>query len=481
MASFSHQREPSSNPFDDLDFLSNTTAPSNTQHSLRPPPVVTMPSPVAQILSTDDYGGFFDSPTKSPVSKHNQSFSDLHSGVTDDFDDWSGFGSPNKNTSNKSPSNIRLKKRTSVLSPRVMQAAKRSSSRRTSSKRPSSAYQTNFVVSPPSRSSTKKSIGTPRSSMGRMDAKKDDAKTQVLIGILTKIMQFSRSNSTVAQNSLSLTYAELDKFVANPRYRDCNQAIDGVLEVYRTLKQLEHDIGQMDKRLIQNYENLKKLAMQLGGQQAILFSRCQVICEEIRGQPVPHDPYGASSPPRTPKKGSVLELESEYGLNASAIVSHLETLNQSSGNKCALERGQLTGYMSLRKTDGVLTKMRKWQLAFFVLNNDRLVVFKDDRDIRRTKPILDIRMHGKMQISGFKPYQTKNGVIVSCKFQELDQTLGHGKQKNEWSTMFKFGNQNKSLFELWKQAMMSVVTFHRKKDPTMALKRSFSFGVTTKR
>ena len=42
-------------------------------------------------------------------------------------------------------------------------------------------------------------------------------------------------------------------------------------------------------------------------------------------------------------------------------------------------------------------------------------------------------------------------------------------------------SKNKSLFELWKQAMMSVVTFHRKKDPTMALKRSFSFGVTTKR
>jgi len=298
-----------------------------------------------------------------------------------------------------------------------------------------------------------------------------------LRAILQKVLKFSASQSRTSQHSLSLAFAEMDQFVANPRYRDCDQAIDGLLEVYRTLKQLEHDIGEMDPRLIGNYENLKKLAMQLGGQQGIIFSKCQEICEEIRGQPVPHDPYGASSPPRTPKKGSVVELESQYGLGALDIQGHLAKLNNIAGNECTLIPGQLSGYMSLRKTEGHMSWMRKWTSVFFVLNNDRLVMFKDNMDIRRSKPILDIRMHPKMQISGFKPYTTNTGVIVSCKFQELDQTLGDGK-RSEWTTMFKFGSQNKGSFELWKQALMAVATFHRKKDPTMALKRSFSFGAT---
>jgi hypothetical protein len=240
--------------------------------------------------------------------------------------------------------------------------------------------------------------------------------------------------------------------------------------------------------------------MQLGGQQALIFQRCQTICENIRGQPVPHDPYGASSPRRkgTPKKGSVLELETQFGLGSSHVITTIQDMcrgnkgnggqggkggkgggygrarTESSTGDCVLQDKQLSGMLSLRQTDGVKF-MRKWTDAFFVLNNERLVVFKDSTvDIRRAKPIMDVKLHGKMQITGFKPYPSKKGVIMSCKYQELDQTLGE--QGNVWKTIFKFGSRDKSKFELIKFALNSVVTFQRKKDPTLAVKRSFSFG-----
>ena len=447
------------NPFDDFDF---TGSSSLTGAPSQPKP------PISISISTggDDFAGFFDkTPEKLPRST---SFSDLAPGgdLAADFDDWSGFSPP------KSPS---------ILSPRVKQAAKRASARRNVEQGlgkgggggGSKIFSPRTKKTTASQPSTPKA-STPRSSSDRRDAQEDLSKTTILRTILQKILQFSRHTSQSAQQSLALAYAELDKFVANPQYRHCGQAVDGLLQVYQTLKQLEHDLGIMDKRLIFNYEGLKKLAVQLGGQQAEIFQRCQVICEEIRGQAIKHDPYGASSPARTPKKGSVRELETQYGLGAANVIETLTSMNASSGDSCNFSDKQLTGFVSLRKTEG-MTFMRKWTDVFFVLNNDRLVAFKDDSDIRRAKPILDIRIHGKMQIGQFKPYPTKNGIIMSSKFQELDQTLGGG-QVAEWNTMFKFGSRNKMKFELWKKALGAVITYQRKKDPTLAIKRSFSFG-----
>ena len=176
---------------------------------------------------------------------------------------------------------------------------------------------------------------------------------------------------------------------------------------------MEHDFGEMDPRLIKSYESLKKLAMQLGGQQAFIFEKCQLICEEIRGQPVEQDPYGASSPKRNgfgddddaPRKDLLSQLECQYGLGSDDVITTIKEMNSkfttyhesaSSMNRrrsgssgvgrgrsestvgCVIKDKQLTGMLCLRLTDGIKI-LRKWTDAFFVLNNERFVVFKDDR------------------------------------------------------------------------------------------------------
>jgi hypothetical protein len=81
-----------------------------------------------------------------------------------------------------------------------------------------------------------------------------------------------------------------------------------------------------------------------------------------------------------------------------------------------------------------------------------------------------------MQIDEFKPYVMKNGVIMSMKFQELHSAELGASNLNSWKTLFKFGSKDKSKFELLKYAFKSVITFQRKKDPQLAVKRTFSFG-----
>jgi hypothetical protein len=456
-------QSPGTNPFDDFDFTGSSSTGAASQ-------------PISISTGGDDFAGFFN-PTPTKKIPRTSSFTGLApgEGLAADFDDWSGFS----NTPPKSPSVL--------LSPRVKLAAKRASARRTREDNggllgitsPRSRTTSRTAVppqppQPPQPPPPQLKVSTPRSSSDRRDAQEDLSKTSVLRIILQNILQFSKYSSKSAQQSLALHYAELDKFVSNPQYRNCGQAVDGLLQVYTTLKQLEHDLGEMDKRLIVNYEHLKVLAVQLGGQQADIFQKCQIICEEIRGQAVTHDPYNASSPERTPKRGSVRELETQYGLGASDVIVSLDSMNKSSGDSCTFSDKELTGFMSLRKTEGVAF-MRKWTDVFFVLNNDRLVAFKDNTDIRRAKPILDVRIHGKMQIGQFKPYPTKGGILMSSKFQELDQTLGGGGVA-EWNTLFKFGSKNKMKFELWKRALSSAITYQRKKDPMLAIKRSFSFG-----
>ena len=156
------------------------------------------------------------------------------------------------------------------------------------------------------------------------------------------------------------------------------------------------------------------------------------------------------------------------------------------------------GTLMLRQIGGVKF-LRKWMECYFILNNERLVVYKMDAAATDTTfstaaataaraaagtPVLDIRLHGNMKIAGFKPYPTKTGIIMSCKYQEMDQTLGSGGGggggggggSGTWKTLFKFGSKDSVEFELIKCAMNAVITFQRKKDPTLAVKRSFSFG-----
>jgi hypothetical protein len=100
---------------------------------------------------------------------------------------------------------------------------------------------------------------TPPTSTRRPNKKRNTSKNNKLYLILDKISTFSKHSSNAAQQSVALAYAELEVFVSNPQYRHCDQAIDGLLGVYTTLKQMEHDCGTMDPRLVKAYENLKKL------------------------------------------------------------------------------------------------------------------------------------------------------------------------------------------------------------------------------
>ncbi len=477
----------------------------------------------------DDAGGFFDSPpqqhaSSSPVKAHNMSFTGLAEAGGGDggggggsgggFDDWSMF----ETSPVASPAQTRLGRKQSNLSPRVFEAAQRAARRRSGSNLPpsparkeQSSVQKAFDFDDASDSSSSDSDssdsdssdsdgaaapssaaaaaaaapnGTPhRTRQIRVDTQEDQAKTNELLSILHKVSNFSRHKSAAARDSLALAYAELDRFVKNPQYRDAGQAIDGLLEVYRALKQLEHDYGSMDKRLVSAYETLKKLAMQLGGQQADIFSRAQQICVEIRGTPVPEAPR-AGEGPATPKRGNVTELERSYGLSAPRVLESLRPLLEqcraTAANKDTKlqQGGQLSGPLLMRKSSKMM--FRKWSPAHFVLTNRRLVIFRGAGDAqRRAKPVVDVRMHGKMRLADFKPYPQKGGgVILSCKVQELDQTLGeNGPAGAKWQTLFKFGSVRSARFELWKAAVNAAIRFNRKKDPRLAIKRTFSFGL----
>ena len=272
------------NPFDDY-LSAPTTAPKQLppQQYVLPPQHLNVPSrpePIVTMPSNDDYGGFFDSPVSN---KNNQSFSDLRQ--EDGADDWSGFSTTEAvdDWSAFSPQKQTLKKTGSSLSPRVFAAAKRSSKRRSTN--PFSPRSTSGTSPPPQpppppthapTSPTPSTIsfqkkGTPRStSADNHDANVDTSKNNKIYQILDKISTFSKHSSNAAQQSVALAYAELEVFVSNPQYRHCDQAIDGLLGVYTTLKQMEHDCGTMDPRLVKAYENLKKLGTVL----CSCFSRC---------------------------------------------------------------------------------------------------------------------------------------------------------------------------------------------------------------
>ena len=123
--------------------------------------------------------------------------------------------------------------------------------------------------------------------------------------------------------------------------------------------------------------------------------------------------------------------------------------------------------------------MKKWVPAYFCLTNGRLAVYRSRATVRERSPIVEVIVHGKMRISGYKTYPQKSGPpVMALKFQELDQTLGlSGPQGAKWETLFKFGATKGMTFELWKAAFNAVITFKRKKDPKLAMKRTFSFGL----
>lgn len=288
------------NPFDD--YLSAPTAVPKQlppQHSLPPQHlnVPSRPQPIATMPSNDDFGGFFDSPVSN---KNNQSFSDLRKegGAMDD--DWSGFETTEAvdDWSAFSPQK-QMKKTGSNLSPRVFAAAKRSSKRRSTNPfsprgtsgtpPPPQPPQPPQPPHPPPTSPTPSTIsfqkkGTPRStSADNHDAKVDTSKNNKIYQILDKISTFSKHSSKAAQQSVALAYAELEVFVSNPQYRHCDQAIDGLLGVYTTLKQMEHDVGTMDPRLVKAYESLKKL----GTVPFSVFPMGQHIFMKIKTKPAP--------------------------------------------------------------------------------------------------------------------------------------------------------------------------------------------------
>ena len=205
------------------------------------PPKLQPPKLQALTTSDDDIFSIFKSPKSSNKRNiHNQSFSSLrvstNDGGDDDDDDWSEFD--DKWTSQNSRSNS-IKKIGSTLSPKVFAAAKRASERRSGglasspSRSPSRKVNNSTnPFSPVTRTaiSTFQKKGTPVSSAAEsQDSKVDASKNNKIYAILDKIQKYAKHQNKTGQQSLALAFAELSTFVSNPQYRNCDQAIDGLL------------------------------------------------------------------------------------------------------------------------------------------------------------------------------------------------------------------------------------------------------------
>ena len=444
---------------------------------------------------------FFDTPQKKQNKTLSKAFtfSDMHTNINFDEDDFKGTDSSNDTDSSEADSwdgfEPQLKAKNSKLSPRVLALARKSSMRRKMQE--VKVHQPNFDSQPPpppypplaknKHQPPPPSTAPPPTALGSVssharhtlstDAAGDEAKTGKLKQILRQITQYTGRKSSSGAHSLLLAYEELALFIQNPQYRDSATAVDGLLEVYSAIKQLEHDFGTMDARLVNAYESLKKLAVQLGAQQAEIFNRAERICIQIRQQSGPVTIAAANvERPDTPKKGHFESVEHKYGLSSENVKQMLDPfLNNVSASIAKFYPGQLSGVLLLRR--GKL--MKKWISAYFCLTNGRLAVYRSHTAVGEGDSLVDVRLHGKMRLSGYKTYPQKGRPpVMAIKLQELDQTLGlSGPQGAKWETLFKFGAIKGSIFELWKTAVNATITFHRKKDPTLALKKTFSFGL----
>jgi hypothetical protein len=461
---------------------------------------------------------FFDTPEKKskPLGAKKFTFSDMHAtldaeegsggfdgGFDGGDDDWSDFEETQQaqyaqqaqhaqHAQQALPQmqHVVQRKKKSSLSPRVLALARKSSVRRAleSSLSPrlrQPLFGEGSGGPPPPPVPSKQQPAPPSkpprlqmSRQSRADSEGDRGKTNKLLAILNKLTKYTGRKSSQASQILTLAYEELALFIQNPQYRDAAAAVDGLLEVYTAIKRIEHDFGAMDPRMIRAYESLKKLAVQLGAQQAEIFARAEAICEGIRQEDGPvTSAMSNKDRPVTPSKSHVASVERRYGLSSDGVQQMLRPFARDADGAGAAElhAGQVSGPLLLRRG----TLMKKWVPVYFCLTNGRLAVYRSRAAVREGSPIVDVRVHGKMRMAGYKTYPQKGGPpVMALKFQELDQTLGlSGPQGAKWETLFKFGATKGATFELWKAAINAVITFNRKKDPKLAMKRSFSFGL----
>ena len=280
--------------------------------------------------------------------------------------------------------------------------------------------------------------------------------------ILNKITKYTGRENSQGKQIIAIAYEELAQFVQNPQYRDSAAAVDGLLEVYTAIKEIEHDFGVMDARMVNAYEALKKLAVQLGAQQAEIFSRAEAICTRIRKKTGPATSAMTNKKrPVTPSRSHGESVERKYGLSSDKVQNMLQQLIQNTDRLDApeLHVGQISGPLLLRR--GKL--MKKWVRAHFCLTNGRLAVYRSRDAVREGLPVVDVRIHGKMRMAGYKTYPQKGGPpVMALKFQELDQTLGLWPAGHRGDTIQIWCNE-RNYFELWKAAINAVIEFNRKK------------------